>query len=58
MRDGEVPTQVKTPDDLREMADRARRLARAVLDQDAVSKLLEFARELEGRASAVKADGG
>jgi hypothetical protein len=42
----------ETPAGLREMAARARRLARNILDQQVIRRLIEFAEELEARASA------
>jgi hypothetical protein len=48
-----APPLTETPAGLREMAARARRLASASLDKRTVSKLTEFALELEARAAAL-----
>ena len=45
---------IETPAGLREMAARARRLARSVLDRQTIEVLTEFARELEARAAALE----
>ena len=49
-----APPRTETPAGLREMAARARRLASVSLDQLTVSKLTEFAQELEARAAALE----
>lgn len=49
------PPQVETPAGLREMAERARGLAHAIPVDVSSERLLEFANELEARASALKA---
>jgi hypothetical protein len=46
--------RMETPDGLREMAARARRLARSVLDELTAHNLTEFAQELEARARALE----
>lgn len=48
------PVRSDTPEALREMARRARRLAREILDQQARSRLTEFAEELETKAAALE----
>jgi hypothetical protein len=48
------PPLAETPAGLREMAARARRLARHVLDEVTIDKLSEFARELEARAATLE----
>ena len=45
---------VETPAGLREMAARARRLARGVLDRQTIEALSGFARELEARAASLE----
>jgi hypothetical protein len=49
-----APPLTETPTGLREMAARARRLASASLDRLTISKLTEFAQELEARAAALE----
>jgi hypothetical protein len=50
----ELPsTQVETPNGLRAMATRARRLAATIPGDEGAARLLEFARELEARADAL-----
>jgi hypothetical protein len=44
----------ETSADLRERAARARRLARAILDQQAITGLTALAQELEARAAALE----
>ena len=52
---GDVPNRrAETPSGLREMAARARRLARNILDQQVIRHLIEFAEELEARAAAIE----
>jgi hypothetical protein len=43
-----------TPQALREMAGRARRLAAGILDEQAIANLTAFAAELEVRAAALE----
>jgi hypothetical protein len=51
---GDVPNRrTETRSDLRDMAARARRLARNILDQQMIRQLIELAEELEARASAL-----
>ena len=49
-----APPRLETPAGLREMADRARRLARAVLDGQTNANLTAFAAELEARSAALE----
>lgn len=56
--DGLPSTQAETPTECREMAQRARRLARDTLDPDAGRNLREFAGELEARARALEDSAG
>lgn len=53
---GSDPAQPRTenPTGLREMAARARRLARDMLDEQTIAKLTQFAEELEARAAALE----
>jgi hypothetical protein len=46
--------QIETPDWLRAMADRARRLAMGISSDEAAIRLLEFATELQARAEALE----
>ena len=46
--------RTETPAALRDMAGRARRLARDILDQQTITRLTEFAQELEARAAALE----
>lgn len=56
-RSAQVPSHApaETPAGLRAMAGHARRLARDAGDQEAKTKLIEFAEELEARAAALGA---
>ncbi len=55
MPSGNVPNRrTETPSGLRDMAARARRLARNILDQQVIRHLIEFAEELEARAAALE----
>jgi len=45
---------IETPAGLRTMAEHARRLARSTGDEEAATKLTEFAEELEARAAALE----
>ncbi len=49
-----APPRTETPAGLREMAERARRLARGTLDQETITRLSEFAQELEAHAAALE----
>lgn len=49
-----APPRTETPDGLRAMAAHARRLASTTLDELTASKLIEFAEELEARATALE----
>jgi hypothetical protein len=49
-----APPRTETAAGLREMADRARRHARAMLDEPTVANLTAFAAELEARAAALE----
>ena len=52
---GDVPNRrAEAPSGLRDMAARARRLARNILDQQVIRHLIEFAEELEARAAALE----
>jgi hypothetical protein len=57
-RKGAASPGVETPDGLRTLAQRAIRLAEAIPADDGAERLLEFARELEARATALEGDGG
>jgi hypothetical protein len=51
----DVPNRrVETPSGLRDKAARARRLARNILDQQVIRHLIEFAEELEAKATALE----
>ncbi len=47
------PLRRDTPEALREMAMRARRLARGMLDEQTIANLTAFAEELEAQAAAL-----
>ena len=49
-----APPRTETPAGLREMAARARRLAQGMLDEQTITRLTEFAQELEARAAALE----
>jgi hypothetical protein len=49
-----APPRTETAAGLREMADRARRHARAMLDETTTANLTAFAEELETRAAALE----
>ena len=51
---GHAPPRTETAAGLREMADRARRHARAMLDEPTIANLTAFAAELEARAAALE----
>jgi hypothetical protein len=57
-RKGAASPIVETPDGLRTLAQRAIRLAAAIPSDDGARRRLEFARELEARATALERDGG
>jgi len=49
-----VSTRPETAAELREVAARARRFARQILDQQAEATLIAFAEEMEARAAALE----
>jgi hypothetical protein len=53
--DGDLPaSRLRTPAELRDLAHLARRLATGIIGDEDARRLLEFAKELEGRAEALE----
>ena len=56
--DGDLPaSRVRTPAELRELANLARRLATGIIGYEDAVRLLAFAKELEARAEALEIAG-